>query len=86
MRSNDASTSATVSAGSRAGAGTSRSIAHPTPIWRWRNSPDRNATPASASSGERRRSTAAMRSIFSRRERVAPTASEASTSSVSSTP
>ena len=38
---------------------TSRSAAQPTPIWRWRSSPERNATPASTSSGASRRSASA---------------------------
>ena len=44
IRPNAASTSATVSDGSAAGAGWSRSAAQPTPIWRCVSSPDSHAT------------------------------------------
>ena len=85
IRSNAASTSATVSDGSAAGAGRSRSDAQPTPIWRWRSSPDRYATPISTSSGAIRPSAAASVAIFSSRAEVAPTAAEVSARSLRST-
>ena len=72
MRSNAASTSATVSGGSAAGAGRSRSVAQPTPIWRWVSSPDSHATAAGVSAGPVSRSSSASRSTFAlRAERVA---------------
>ena len=56
---NASSTSATVSDGSAAGAGASRSAAQPTPIWRWVSSPDSQATAAGVSAGSSRRSSSA---------------------------
>ncbi len=86
IRSNAASTSATVRSDAPSpAAGASRSAAQPTPICRWRSSPDRNATPAGTSAGSRRRSAPARWATFSRRADVAPTARDVSTSSARST-
>ena len=80
-----ASTSPTVSDGDAAGSGSSRSAAHPTPIWRWRSSPDRYATAIAASSGEASRSAPANASTFAPRALVAATVSETAARSASST-
>src|SRR5215472_19269795 len=56
--------------------GRSPSAAYPTPIWRWRSSPDRNATTTGTSSGLARRSSAEISSILARRPDVAVTASD----------
>ena len=85
IRPNAASTSATVSDGSAAGAGWSLSVAQPTPIWRWVSSPDSHATAAGVSAGASSRSSAASRSTFPPRAEVARTAADVSTSSRSST-
>ena len=69
-----------------AGGGTSRSVAQPTPICRWRSSPDRNATAAAASSGvgpAQRRRRAARPCPAART--VAATAADVSARSRSST-
>ena len=67
------------------GGGASRTAAQPTPIWRWRSSPDRNATAIAASSGEAVRSASASTAILPLRALVALTVSEAATRSASST-
>ena len=86
MRANAASTSATPSSGASAGGGSSRSVAQPTPVRRWRSSPLRKATPGSISPGPSWRSAAPSSSALRLRERVAPTAAEVAASSEKSTP
>ena len=71
-RVNVSSTSATVSDGSAAGAGASRSAAQPTPICRWVSTPDSQATAAGVSAGSSRRSrSASTRDLAAARRGVA---------------
>ncbi len=69
-------------------AGRIRSLraAYPTPICRWRSSPDRKATARPISPGSARRSRPASSSILARRPGAPATASDVRTSSLSSTP
>ena len=86
MRAKAASTSATPSDGPSAAEGNSRSAAQPTPIWRWRSSPERNATAIAASSGDAARSASARIAILPPRAEVEATPSDARTRSASSMP
>ncbi len=76
------STSAIVSEGSPAAGGSEESDAQPTPMRRWRSSPESHATTARTSARSVARRSAAMRFVFADREEVRAISADASATSM----